>query len=90
MYICDSYCIRSVTFLLYQCSVLLKVFFYQLTFNKTEQGYIIIMNDNMKQALALLQEVVNRDDNFWYNNMEDLVKIYQLLGDKGWDDFNQL
>lgn len=47
------------------------------------------MNDNMKQALELLQEVVNRDDNFWYNNMEDLVKIYQLLGDEGWNDFNQ-
>ena len=52
---------------------------------KTEQGYIIIMNGNMKQALELLQEVVNRDDNFWRNNMEDLIKIYQLLGDKGWN-----
>lgn len=48
------------------------------------------MNDNVKQALELLQEVVNRDDNFWRNNMEDLIKVYQLLGDKGWDDFNQL
>jgi lipopolysaccharide biosynthesis regulator YciM len=43
------------------------------------------MNGNMKQALELLQEVVNRDDNFWRNNMEDLIKIYQLLGDKSWN-----
>lgn len=43
------------------------------------------MNGNMKQALELLQEVVNRDDNFWRNNMEDLIKVYQLLGDKGWN-----
>jgi hypothetical protein len=43
------------------------------------------MNGNMKQALELLQEVVNRDDNFWRNNMEDLIKICQLLGDKGWN-----
>jgi lipopolysaccharide biosynthesis regulator YciM len=48
------------------------------------------MNGNIKQALELLKEVVDRDDNFWRNNMEDLVKVYQLLGDKGWDDFNQL
>ena len=44
----------------------------------------------MKQALELLKEVVENNDNFWRNNMEKLVKVYQLLGDKGWNDFNQL
>ena len=44
------------------------------------------MNGNIKQALVLLQEIVERDDNFWRNNMEDLIKVYQLMGDKNWDN----
>ena len=28
------------------------------------------MNDNLSQALELLQEVVNINDNFWAMNME--------------------